>query len=102
MIVDGIEASLSGLAIAVPGLRELGLKPDVVAVAPTTQGVIDSLRQLELKDHTVGVQLYGGVPNPAMIDFLHEVGARTSIVSPYVYADAIDDAQVHELLKKMS
>lgn len=83
-------------------LRELGLKPDVMAVAPTTQGVIESLMQLELKDRTVGVQLYGAVPNPALIDYLHEAGARTSVVAPYVYADAIDDAQVHELLKKMS
>ncbi|HEX2583862.1 MAG TPA: uroporphyrinogen-III synthase [Steroidobacteraceae bacterium] len=83
-------------------LRELGLKPDVMATAPTTQGVIESLAHLDLKSHTVGVQLYGGVPNPALIDFLHGAGAHTSIVSPYIYADAIDNAQVHELLKKMT
>ena len=83
-------------------LRELGLKPDVMAVAPTTQGVIESLKELDLKNRTIGVQLYGGVPNPALIDYLNSVGAKTSIISPYVYADAIDDAQVHELLKKMS
>jgi len=83
-------------------LRELGLKPDIMAVSPTTQGVIESLKAFDLKSRTIGVQLYGGVPNPALIDFLHGAGASTSIVSPYVYADAIDDAQVHELLKKMS
>lgn len=83
-------------------LRELGLKPDIMAETPTTQGVIESLKKLDLKDRTVGVQLYGGVPNPVLTDYLHSVGATTSIVSPYVYADAIDDAQVHELLKKMS
>ena len=83
-------------------LRELGLKPDVMAVAPTTQGVIDSLKELNLKARTVGVQLYGEVPNAPLIDYLHSAGAKTSIVAPYVYADAIDDAQVHELLQKMS
>ncbi|HVY22976.1 MAG TPA: uroporphyrinogen-III synthase [Steroidobacteraceae bacterium] len=83
-------------------LRELGLATDIMAVAPTTQGVIESLKELDLKDRTVGVQLYGGVPNPALIDYLRSAGAKTSIVSPYVYADAIDDEQVHDLLKKMS
>src|SRR5207244_2794196 len=83
-------------------LRELGLKPDIVAAAPTTHGVIESLKALDLRNRTVGVQLYGGVSNPALIDFLHSVGAHSSVVSPYVYADEIDDAQVHQLLKKMS
>jgi len=83
-------------------LRELGLKPDVTAASPTTQGVIESLKEVDLQNHTVGVQLYGEVANPPLIDFLHQVGARTSIVSPYVYADAIDDTQVHALLKKMA
>jgi uroporphyrinogen-III synthase len=82
-------------------LRELGMKPDVMAVAPTTQGVIESLKELELKGRSVGVQLYGGVPNPALIDFLVAAGASPIIVSPYVYADAIDNEQVHLLLKKM-
>ena len=83
-------------------LRELGLKPDVTAAVPTTQGVIESLRELNLNGRAIGVQLYGGVPNPALIDFLHAAGARARIVSPYVYADAIDDEQLHDLLKKMS
>lgn len=83
-------------------LRELGLKPDVMAVAPTTQGVIQSLKELNLKDRTVGVQLYGGVPNPLLVDFLVTAAAKVNIVSPYVYADAIEDEQVHDLLKKMS
>jgi len=83
-------------------LRDLGLKPDIIAAAPTTQGVIESLKALDLGNRTVGVQLYGGVPNPALIDFLHAAGAHIRIVSPYVYADAIDDAQVHQLLTKMS
>ena len=83
-------------------LRELGLKSDIAADVPTTQGVIDTLRSIELSGRIVGVQLYGGVPNPALIDYLHEAGAKTSIVSPYVYADAIDDDQVRSLLTRMS
>jgi len=83
-------------------LRELGLKTDIVAASPTTQGVIETLRLLDLTGRTVGVQLYGGVPNPTLIDYLHSAGAATNIVSPYVYADAIDDEQVRTLLMRMS
>ncbi len=83
-------------------LRELGLKSDIAAEVPTTQGVIDTLRSIDLSGHTVGVQLYGGVANPALIDYLHRAGATTTIVSPYIYADAIDDEQVRSLLLRMS
>src|SRR6185437_2590777 len=37
-------------------LRELGLKPDVTAERPTTEGVIASLRTLDLRRRRVGVQ----------------------------------------------
>src|SRR5215470_3280536 len=32
-------------------LRELGFKPDIAAEIPTTEGVINSLRSQDLKDH---------------------------------------------------
>src|SRR5579862_2233279 len=40
-------------------LRELGLGSDIAAPEPTTQGVIDSLRAINLRGRRVGVQLYG-------------------------------------------
>ena len=83
-------------------LRELGLKPDIAAETPTTQGVIDSLHALDLQGRKVGVQLYGNVPNPLLIDFLLSAGAYPLIVSPYVYADAIADEQVRTLINQMS
>jgi uroporphyrinogen-III synthase len=50
-------------------LRELGLKSDIAAETPTTQGVIDSLRAESLQGRRVGVQLYGTEPNRLLIDF---------------------------------
>src|SRR5579859_5773696 len=44
-------------------LRELGLKPEIAAEVPTTEGVITSLRAHDLKGHRVGLQLYGTEPN---------------------------------------
>lgn len=83
-------------------LRELGLKVDVAAETPTTQGVIASLQALDLSGRRVGVQLYGAEPNLPLIDFLKSAGAQPIPVAPYVYADATDDAQVRALLDRMS
>jgi uroporphyrinogen-III synthase len=83
-------------------LRELQLQPTFSAAAPTTTGVIETLRTIDLQGHTVGVQLYGSEPNLPLIDYLRGAGATPLPVSPYVYADAIDDAQVHELIARMA
>jgi uroporphyrinogen-III synthase len=82
-------------------LRELQLQPTFSAMEPTTAGVIATLRTLDLKDHRVGVQLYGTEPNLPLIDYLRSAGAQPLIVAPYVYADAVDDAQVHDLIARM-
>jgi uroporphyrinogen-III synthase len=83
-------------------LRELGLKPDIAAATPTTQGVIDSLRGESLSGRTIGVQLYGDQPNTPLIEFLTEAGANVRSVAPYRYADQSDDGAVRELLNSMS
>ncbi len=82
-------------------LRELGMKPDVAAEPPTTDGVIATLRGQDLKGRRFGVQLYGTEPNRPLIDFLGSTGASVSTVAPYVYADAADDAAVLDLLTRM-
>lgn len=83
-------------------LRELGLKTDIAAERPTTDGVIASLRALELKGRRVGVQLYGAEPNKPLVEFLRLAGADVSTVAPYVYADAADDQAVANLLAQLT
>ncbi|HEY5808299.1 MAG TPA: uroporphyrinogen-III synthase [Povalibacter sp.] len=84
-------------------LRELGLKPDIAAEIPTTEGVIAALRASgSLSARKVGVQLYGSEPNLPLINFLKESGASVSAVAPYVYADKVDDDAVRQLLTKMA
>lgn len=82
-------------------LRELGLKPEIAAEPPTTDGVIASLRGLDLRGRRVGVQLYGTEPNRLLIDFLAGAGAEVSAVAPYVYADAADEKAVRSLVEEM-
>lgn len=82
-------------------LRELGLKPDIAAEVPTTEGVINSLRPHDLKGRRIGLQLYGTEPNRPLVDFLEQAGATVLVVAPYVYADAADDQAVLTLLKRL-
>jgi len=82
-------------------LRELGMKPQVAAEPPTTAGVIESLRGLDLRHRRVGVQLYGSEPNRPLVDFLQSAGAVASPVAPYVYAGAADERAVHDLLDRL-
>jgi uroporphyrinogen-III synthase len=83
-------------------LRELGLKPDIAAVSPTTEGVIAALRPLGLEGRRVGVQLYGTDPNPALTQFLADAGASVLPVAPYVYADAAEAQAVQGLIDRMA
>jgi uroporphyrinogen-III synthase len=83
-------------------LRELGLKSDLRAEEPTTDGLIATLSDLDLGGRRIGVQLYPGNPNTRFTDFLRQAGADPDTVLPYVYADAADDEKVVELIDRMA
>lgn len=83
-------------------LREIGLKPVLAAGEPTTDGIIRDLGRQDLGGRRVGVQLYGSEPNRKLMDFLAQAGASAFPVSPYVYADAADDARVHDLIEQLA
>ncbi|HEY6641704.1 uroporphyrinogen-III synthase [Povalibacter sp.] len=84
-------------------LRELGMKPDIAAEVPTTEGVIASLRAAgSLSARSVGVQLYGTEPNLPLVNFLRDAGATVATVAPYIYADKADDVAVRQLLTQMA
>jgi uroporphyrinogen-III synthase len=81
-------------------LKEIGLTPARIAAAPTTDGVIASLRTEALSGQTVGVTLYGE-PNPALEQFLVSAGAQVRTVMPYIYAPASDDERVADLMARL-
>ncbi len=82
-------------------LRKLGLERDIKALAPTTEGVIDTMRELDLSGHTVGLQLYGTYSNPPLVDALEAQGATVKSVAPYVYADDIEEQRVVDLIHRL-
>lgn len=82
-------------------LREIGLTATLTAQAPTTDGVIASLRTLDLTGLTVGVQLYNE-SNPPLEQALRDAGATPITVQPYVYAPAADAECVEQLIAQMA
>ncbi len=82
-------------------LTELGLRPDLPARHPTTDGIIEALQAERLEGRNIGVQLYGTDPNEKLVGFLKSKGANVFPVAPYRYAPASDDERVRELLERI-
>ena len=83
-------------------LRKVSLKPEIAALAPTTDGVIETLNGLTLEGARVGVQLYGRDPNDTLMNYLTPRSGTVDCVAPYVYASEVDDVQVTDLIGRMS
>jgi uroporphyrinogen-III synthase len=86
----------------VQALRELGLKSDVQAQAPTTDGLIATLNTLDLAERTVGVQMYGQRTNDKLEAAITAKGAAPRFVHPYVYASQAEDEQVIALIEALN
>ena len=83
-------------------LRSLGMRADIKAVAPTTDGVIETLAAIALEGESVGVQLYGDDPNTKLMAYLNDRRAQVDKVSPYIYADESESSQVVDLIKALA
>lgn len=83
-------------------LREIGLATDVVAAAPTTEGIIATLAELDLAGRDIAVQLYGEDPNQRLMDYLASRGVRPRTVAPYVYANHAETTAVVDLIQRMA
>jgi uroporphyrinogen-III synthase len=82
-------------------LTELGLRPDLAAAAPTTDGVLTTLRTLDLNGRRVGVQLYGEEQNAPLTGYLDKAGAKVFTVAPYRYAPQSHEEQVVALIERL-
>jgi uroporphyrinogen-III synthase len=83
-------------------LRELGMRADIPADVPTSDGVIAALMALDLKGRQVGVQLYPDNLHTRLLGFVAAAGATADPVLPYVYASATDDRRVVELIESLA
>lgn len=83
-------------------LQEIGLKPELQAAEPTTEGVIATLDGLDLRGRRVAVQLYGDDPNEKLMNYLAGRGITADAVAPYRYASKSDDAHVENLIARLA
>ncbi len=83
-------------------LRKLKMHADLAGAAPTTDGIIESLRNTDLSGQRVAVQLYGSDPNEKLINFLQDKGAMVSTVAPYIYASESEQEQVVALIHQLA
>lgn len=101
-------AALSRLRIIVRGpkpgraLRELGLASGLAAQAPTSQGVLDTLADSDLRGRRIGVQLYPAVESEGLVSALRARGAIVFPVTPYRYVSQAETRQVAEMILKMA
>ncbi len=107
-IEDEVVAALKRLRTVTRGpkparvLRELGLLPGIAATEPTTDGVIAALEQENMVGRRVGVQLYPGNPNHALLDFLRRAAATADAILPYRYASDSETGQVEAAIHAMA
>ena len=83
-------------------LRQLALEPQYEAAEPTTAGLIDTLKTIELPNRRVAIQLYAADQDMQIVDYLRYRNIEPDCVAPYVYASAAEDRQVIELIDKLA
>jgi uroporphyrinogen-III synthase len=83
-------------------LKTLSLKANELAIEPTTDGIIKSLDNKNLKDIKINVQLYGEDPNDKLQSYLKSRNVDYKTVAPYVYASDIQTKSVIELIENLA
>jgi uroporphyrinogen-III synthase len=83
-------------------LREIGLEAQQTTEKPTTEGVIEMLSKLDLKDHRIGLQLYPDKDHSALMGALSALGAEVDTVLPYVYDPKAADANIVTAMDDMA
>lgn len=83
-------------------LREIGPQPGLMAASPTSAGVVETLSSHDLRGRTMGLQLYPGEVDQALLAFLGSCGAKIYPVTPYRYATDSESASVADAIKKMA
>jgi uroporphyrinogen-III synthase len=83
-------------------LREIGLSPTLTAAAPTSAGLVETLSTLDLSGRRIGVQLYAGDVDPAVVTYLGKAGGTVFPVTPYRYASDSETNAVADAIKQMA
>ena len=83
-------------------LREIGLNPTLTAVAPTSQGVLETLEKEDLAGRRIGVQLYPGDGAMPLVESLRRRGALVFPVTPYRYITQTESEKVAQTIRDLA
>ncbi|WP_022722180.1 uroporphyrinogen-III synthase [Rhodopseudomonas sp. B29] len=83
-------------------LRELGLAPSVTAEAPTSDGVIATLKGYDLAGRRVGLQLYPDRDHTPLVAAITAQGAAVDPVLPYAYDAHAAEQNVVDAIDQMA
>jgi uroporphyrinogen-III synthase len=78
------------------------LSPTLTAAAPTSAGLVATLSTLDLSGRRIGVQLYAGDVDPAVMTYLGASGATVFPVTPYRYASDSETDAVADAIKQLA
>src|SRR6201990_474186 len=83
-------------------LREIGLEPQQTTEKPTSEGIVEMLSRLDLKDHRLGLQLYPDKDHGALIGAITAQGTAVDTVLPYVYDAKEADTNIVTAIEEMA
>ncbi|MDQ8728395.1 uroporphyrinogen-III synthase [Bradyrhizobium sp. LHD-71] len=86
----------------VRALREVGLEAQVITEKPTSEGIAETLAELDMAGHRLGLQLYPEKDHSMLIDFIAARGASVDTVLPYVYDSQAAEANIVTAIDEMA
>jgi uroporphyrinogen-III synthase len=83
-------------------LRKLDLEAELEASEPTTAGLIDTLKTVDVPQRRVALQLYAADQDMTLVEYFRGRGVEPDCVAPYVYASAAEDRSVVDLIEALA
>jgi len=83
-------------------LRKLDLEAELEALEPTTDGLIGTLKTIEIAQRRVALQLYAADQDMKLVEYLRGRSIEPDCVAPYVYASAAEDERVVDLIEQLT
>jgi uroporphyrinogen-III synthase len=83
-------------------LRKLDLDAELEALEPTTEGLIGTLKTIEIARRRVALQLYAADQDMTLVGYLRRRSYQPDRVAPYVYASAAEDERVVKLIEQLT
>lgn len=83
-------------------LREIGLEPQITTEKPTSEGILEMLAKVDLRERRLGLQLYPDKDHAGLIGGIKALGAEIDPVLPYIYDSKAADTNILTAIEEMA